>query len=86
VIDRRAFLDTLAGGLLAAPLAVQAQQSQKGWRIGYLSVASDVEPYKPVRKTRKPPTGRGSPVTPSERMRYRALARSSGGMFLSLSD
>ena len=33
---RRTFLGTLASGLLAAPLAVQAQQAKKVWRIGFL--------------------------------------------------
>jgi hypothetical protein len=31
---RRAFIGTLAGGLLAAPLAAGAQQGGKVWRIG----------------------------------------------------
>jgi hypothetical protein len=35
-LDRRAFLGTLAGGLLAAPLAAQAQQAAT-YRIGYLT-------------------------------------------------
>ena len=34
---RRAFIGTLAGGLLAAPLAAEAQQAAKGARIGYLA-------------------------------------------------
>ncbi len=34
---RRAFICTLAGGLLAAPLAAQAQQAGKVYRIGVLS-------------------------------------------------
>ena len=37
---RRAFLGTVAGGLLAAPLAAEAQQAAKVPRIGYLSAAS----------------------------------------------
>jgi putative ABC transport system substrate-binding protein len=37
VIDRRVFLGTVAGGLLAAPLAVEAQQPGKVWRLGILS-------------------------------------------------
>jgi ABC-type uncharacterized transport system substrate-binding protein len=37
VIERRAFLGTLAGGLLAAPLAAQAQQAGKVYRIGFIS-------------------------------------------------
>jgi len=34
------FLGTLAGGLLAAPLATQAQQPGKVHRIGYLGVTT----------------------------------------------
>jgi len=37
-MDRRAFFGTLAGGLLAAPLAAGAQQADKIARIGYLSL------------------------------------------------
>jgi putative ABC transport system substrate-binding protein len=40
VIDRRAFLGTLAGGLLAAPLAAEAQTAGKVPRVGYLSPGS----------------------------------------------
>ena len=36
-MHRRAFISTLAGGLLAAPLAAEAQQAAKVARIGYLS-------------------------------------------------
>ena len=35
-MDRRAFLGTLAGSVLAAPLAPEAQQAGKVWRVGYL--------------------------------------------------
>jgi hypothetical protein len=38
-VDRRAFLGTLAGGLLAAPLAAEAQPARNVWRIGLVSVA-----------------------------------------------
>jgi putative ABC transport system substrate-binding protein len=41
VIDRRAFLGTLAGSLLAAPLAAEAQQPEKVWRIGLLGPAGE---------------------------------------------
>jgi putative ABC transport system substrate-binding protein len=44
---RRAFLGTLAGGLLAAPFAVEAQQARKAPRIGYLSMFSSSNPYPP---------------------------------------
>jgi putative ABC transport system substrate-binding protein len=37
-MDRRAFVGTLAGGLLAAPLAAEAQPAGKVWRIGLISV------------------------------------------------
>jgi len=37
MISRRAFLGTLAGSLLAAPLAAEAQQAGKAFRIGVLS-------------------------------------------------
>ena len=36
-MERRAFIGTLAGGLLAAPLGAEAQQTGKVYRIGYLS-------------------------------------------------
>jgi putative ABC transport system substrate-binding protein len=36
-MPRRAFLATIAGGLLAAPLAAEAQQANKPPRIGYLA-------------------------------------------------
>ncbi len=36
-MDRRAFLGTLTGGLLAAPLPAQAQQAGQRPRIGYLA-------------------------------------------------
>ncbi len=35
-MDRRTFLGTLAGSLLAAPLAVEAQQTGRPWRVGLL--------------------------------------------------
>jgi putative ABC transport system substrate-binding protein len=37
VISRRAFIGSLAGGLLATPLAAEAQQAAKVPRIGYLA-------------------------------------------------
>ncbi len=39
-MDRRGFIHTLAGGLLAAPLAAESQQAGKVWRIGLLSYAA----------------------------------------------
>ena len=44
---RRAFMGTLAGGLLAAPLAAEAQQAGRVSRIGYLSLFSASNPYPP---------------------------------------
>ena len=40
-MDRRAFIGTMAGGLLAAPLAAEAQQAEKVYRIGYLGGQSE---------------------------------------------
>jgi putative ABC transport system substrate-binding protein len=40
VIDRRTFLGALTGGLLAAPVAVQAQQAARVYRIVYLGNSS----------------------------------------------
>jgi putative ABC transport system substrate-binding protein len=36
-VDRRSFICTLAGGLLAAPLAAEAQPAGKVYQIGYLA-------------------------------------------------
>jgi putative ABC transport system substrate-binding protein len=44
VTTRRAFIGALAGGLLAAPLAAEAQPAGKVWRIGYLSPAEGHNP------------------------------------------
>jgi putative tryptophan/tyrosine transport system substrate-binding protein len=46
-MDRRAFLGTLAGGLLAAPLAAEAQQADRVARIGFL-FASPGSPNAPT--------------------------------------
>jgi len=45
VITRRAFIGTLAGGLLAAPLAVSAQQPAKIARIGFLATNLAANPH-----------------------------------------
>ncbi len=37
MIDRRAFMGVLAGGLLAAPLAAEAQRPGRVYRIGFLA-------------------------------------------------
>jgi putative ABC transport system substrate-binding protein len=39
-MDRRAFIGTMAGGLIAAPLAAEAQPARKVPRIGFLVAAS----------------------------------------------
>ncbi len=41
---RREFIGTLAGGLLAAPLAAEAQQAGKVWRIGLLETGRTFAP------------------------------------------
>jgi putative ABC transport system substrate-binding protein len=42
VVTRRAFLGTLTGGLLAAPLAARAQQAGKVYRIGLIAAGQPV--------------------------------------------
>src|SRR6266700_5542003 len=44
-MHRRAFLGTVAGGLLAAPLAVEAQQAAKVARIGWLGANLAASPH-----------------------------------------
>jgi ABC-type uncharacterized transport system substrate-binding protein len=44
-VNRRAFLGTLTGGLLAAPLAAEAQQAAKVPRIGYLALNRAANPH-----------------------------------------
>ena len=46
-MDRRVFLWTLAGGLLAAPLAAEAQQPIKIARVGYLALNPAANPQLP---------------------------------------
>ena len=45
-MDRREFVSGIAFGLPAAPLATEAQQAGKVWRIGLVSIGSD--PARPV--------------------------------------
>jgi len=40
VMERRAFMAVVSGGLMAAPLAAEAQQAGKVYTIGYLSLGS----------------------------------------------
>ena len=42
-MERRRFIVAIAGGLLAAPLAVEAQQAGKVYRLGFLGSASAVQ-------------------------------------------
>ena len=46
-MPRRAFLATVTGGVLAAPLVAQAQQAGKVWKLGYLDqgAAARSKPY-----------------------------------------
>ena len=44
-MDRRTFLGTLAGGLLAAPLAAGAQQAAKVARVGFLATSLATGPH-----------------------------------------
>jgi putative ABC transport system substrate-binding protein len=44
-VHRRAFIGTVAGGLLAAPLAAGAQQAEKGARVGFLATSLATGPH-----------------------------------------
>ena len=44
-MDRRAFIGTLSGGLLAAPLAAEAQQAAKVARMGILTINLAAAPH-----------------------------------------
>src|SRR5689334_4540930 len=48
VMDRRRFVGSIAGALLAAPIAAPGQRRVKIWRVGYVSgtgSATDQGPY-----------------------------------------
>jgi putative ABC transport system substrate-binding protein len=45
VVTRRAFIGTVAVGLLAAPLAAEGQQAGKVYRIGFLRAGPPLESY-----------------------------------------
>jgi len=42
MMDRRTFIGSLAGGLLAVPLAAEAQQAGKVYRVGLIFPAPPV--------------------------------------------
>jgi len=48
-MDRRAFIGTMTGGLLAAPLAAESQPAGKVTRIGFLSPSSPSNVRNPLR-------------------------------------
>jgi putative ABC transport system substrate-binding protein len=43
-MDRRSFIGTLAGGLLAAPFAAEAQRSERIRRVGALMLYAENDP------------------------------------------
>ena len=45
MIDRRTFVSALAGGLVAAPLLVRAQQATKTHRLGFLRIDRPPQAY-----------------------------------------
>jgi putative ABC transport system substrate-binding protein len=49
MMERRTFLGVVAGGLLAPPLAADAQQAGKIHRVGFLSPTSPSDPGHPRR-------------------------------------
>jgi len=48
MMDRRAFIGRLAGGLLTAPLAAEAEQASKVYRVGLVSLGGDPLWWRPV--------------------------------------
>jgi putative ABC transport system substrate-binding protein len=54
-VDRRTFLGSLAGGLLAAPLAAEAQQAGTSPRLCFLTFASRPTPSSKVSSSRASP-------------------------------
>ena len=44
-MDRRAFIGTLTGGLLAAPLAAEAQPAGKVYRVGIIAINPRSAPF-----------------------------------------
>jgi hypothetical protein len=63
-VDRRRFLGTLAGGLVAAPLAAEAQQAGKVARIGYLVTGSLKEKARTAIALRRPTKVRVGTASP----------------------
>src|SRR5438309_11688230 len=55
LMDRRAFIGTLTGGLLAAPLAAEGQQTGKVPRVGWLSPGSATSDQTFLASFRRPP-------------------------------
>ena len=52
-MKRRAFLSVMAGGLLTAPLAAEAQQAAKIARIGFLATNLAAAPSPPLEAFRQ---------------------------------
>jgi len=53
-VERRAFLGAVTGGLLAAPLAAEAQQTGKVYRIGILRLVPSPSPTQIAEGRRNP--------------------------------
>jgi len=66
-MDRRAFIGTFAGGLLAAPRAAGAQQPEKVYRIGVLNTlpvvrnAANLDGFRQGRGSARSRLGRAAP-------------------------
>ena len=50
--ERRTFLGVITGGLLATPLATEAQQTGKMWRTGLFGTASTAFPREDLKTLR----------------------------------
>ena len=45
-MDRRSFISTVAGALLAAPLGAEAQPAEKVYRVGFLATGTFIQTYR----------------------------------------
>ena len=45
-MDRRSFINRVAGALLAAPLGAEAQPAEKVYRVGFLATGTFIQTYR----------------------------------------
>ena len=80
MMDRRAFIGTLTGGLLAAPLAAEAQQTGTVYRVGILETRSAVLNATNLDAFRRALRGLGYAEGQNLEITYRSYARPGGNV------